>query len=344
MKSIWMVFVRTSNIGIVIRIAFILVASSWSELVVAAELEGKIIAGSLFSMSVTSKSREPDGQEFLNDLVIVYGSDGVKLARTYKFPARAPAVVAVSQLGFVSIGERVGGMNGIYTVTYLVPESDGLKHVGGVEINMSDGKFVSVATVEPRWDTLLGEDKKKVWLDQVTNRAKNFFISGKNSIENAFLLFAVPELMSRLSTNDHNFAEQYSKYLISHVDSSIGNLIRRHFVGKGRSLCDDEQFDVFACRVSHQAVSICLDERDGVKRLEYRFGNKNNVQLKLSKAMETKFDDSDLGTSFLNGAYTYTIKDGNSATPLILVGKNGLIVLRKPCSRGDVESMIFPIR
>jgi len=108
-------------------------------------------------------------------------------------------------------------------------------------------------------------------------------VSDTSAVDNAFLLSAVPELMSRLSIRYHGFAEQYSKYLISNVDSSIGNLIRRNFVGKGRSLCEDEQFDVFVCQVNHQAVSLCLDDRDGLKRLEYRFGRKNNIELKLSK-------------------------------------------------------------
>jgi hypothetical protein len=278
------------------------------------------------------------------DLAIMYRSDRSRPPRRYKLTTRAPVLIAASQLGLVSIGERVGGMNGSYTVMYLVPEYDGLKHLGSVEISMSNGRFVSIATAAPRWEVSLGASERRAWLDRVIDRAAELLLSDKGSTDDAFLLFAVPELPIRLVTRAPHFADRYSEYLISNVDSSVGNLIRRRFVGKNSSLCDDEQFDVFVCRANQQTVSLCLDESDGQRRLEYRFGDKNNVELKLSKTINTKNDDFDSNPSFLKGPHTYTIKDGNAVAPSIVVEKNGVNVLKKPCSGRDIESIIFPVR
>jgi hypothetical protein len=335
---------RSTDIKLIVRVVLLLMISSWSDWIAATELVGRTVTGSLFSLSVESKKRNADSQEFSNDIIIMYRSENVEPARKYKLATRAPVLVSASRLGLVLIGERVGGMNGSYSIMYLVPEPDGLKHLGSVDVSMNNGKVLSVTTEERRWDVSLGATERKAWLDRVVSRAEKQFLSDKSSTDDAFLLFAVPELTSRLMSRIPHFADRYSEYLISNVDSSVGNLIRRRFVGNNRSLCDDEQFDVFVCRTNQQIVSLCLDERDGLKRLEYRFGDKNNIALKLSKTINTKYDVFDLNTSFSRGPYAYIIKDGNSGTPSVLVEENGLVISEKLCSGGNIEAIIFPVR
>jgi hypothetical protein len=46
--------------------------------------------------------------------------------------------------------------------------------------------------------------------------------------------------MARILDRKRDFARVYSKMMVQKIDSSLGNMIRRSFVGNNQSLCDEE--------------------------------------------------------------------------------------------------------
>ena len=307
-------------------------------------VSGRSVEGLNFSIATTTKASEADDGLF-GDLVIKYKSGKGFSEKTFVYKAQSPANLTIDRFGLVIIGEKIGGMEGSYVVTYLFPGSDTLSYVGGVEISMTNGRYVHPSSKMRTWGENLGENERKRLVSTIVNRSSELIgDAGNLPIDDVLLFFAMPEVMEKILRNNPDFARQYSRLVADKIDSSLGNLIRRYFVGNKTSLCEEEQYDIFSCRVDSNFASVCLADTVHGEQLEYRYGKSGALSLKLIEN-RNKLKEREDEVSFSNGDYQYTVSNRSSSLEgSILVRRNGVLVTKKKCWSRDLEPLLFPIR
>jgi hypothetical protein len=328
-------------IGILLALSLIFM----SPITFADDLDGWTTTGEKFSITTTIQEKK-DTTDYSKNLNIVYRSGAKFPARNYVYEGQAAPTLKKGRFGIVVIGERIGGMDGTYSATYLIPVGGALNYLGGVEVSMTNGRFVRASIKQNDWNEKIGILERNKFLDMVSNHTDEFFsTTGANPIDDVLLFFAAPDLMGRILDRKRDFARVYSKMMVQKIDSSLGSMIRRSFVGNNQSLCDEEQFDIFSCRVGENVASVCLTNDSEGQLPEYRYGKSNQLDLKLLQLPKEKAKN-DAGTiSFFNKNYEYTVFDlGESMDASILVKKNGLLVAKKLCLLSDIEPIVFPVR
>lgn len=287
-----------------------------------------------------------DAVYYSEKLTISYKSGAKFPARTYVYEGQAVPSIKIGRFGNVVIGERIGGMDGMYVATYLTPVGGALKYLGGVEVSMTNGKFVSASIKQNNWSENIGDSERKRLLVNASSHADNFLATeGANAIDDVLLFFAVPDLMAGASERNHDFARDYSKMIVEKIDSSLGNMIRRRFVGRNQSLCDEEQFDIFSCSVGEKIASVCLTNDSEGEQTEYRYGTSDRLDLKLVQSSRGKSDINDGKISFLNKNFEYVVLNkGEALDASVLVKKDGELLVKKQCLRRGIEPMLFPVR
>ncbi|MFM0550056.1 hypothetical protein P0D69_03650 [Paraburkholderia sediminicola] len=155
-----------------------------------------------------------------------------KTQENYTFPIGAPASISKNRLGLVTISEKNGGMNGIYSVTYLYPGDDGFITFGTAELSMDNGKYTEINRISPEWIKRASANDRTLFIRSIVSHSDIFIDSGQNqSLDDAMFFFALPELMREIQKSDSTFLVNYSNRLSKDVNSSMANLIRRRFLG-----------------------------------------------------------------------------------------------------------------
>jgi hypothetical protein len=179
------------------------------------------------------------------------------------------------------------------------------------------------------WGETLSGNVRKLLIGTVADRAGELIDNEKNTaIEDVLLFFAVPEVMRKILQYDPRFARQYSTLVTDKISASLGNLIRRRFVGNSKSLCEEEQFDIFSCLVDNNVTSVCLADTPGGEQIEYRYGKPGALSLRLVKR-RGKLKETDGEISFLNGDYRYIVSNRiGSLDASIIVRRNSALVTK----------------
>lgn len=202
----------------------------------ANDMEGRTYAGDRFLITTLVQKKKDVGYHS-QKLTISYKSGAKFPARTYVYEGQAVPSIKIGRFGNVVIGERIGGMDGMYVATYLTPVGGALNYLGGVEVSMANGKFVSASIKQNNWNENIGNSEREKLLANASSHADDFFeTEGASAIDDVLLFFAVPDLMAGALERNHDFARDYSKMIVEKIDSSLGNMIRRRFVGRNQSL------------------------------------------------------------------------------------------------------------
>lgn len=314
---------------------------------ISGELAGQTDSGRNFIITTSSVegSSNPDG--VWGSMRLTYEIGGQRVSRKiYTFSISAPAMVSKNELGLVTVSEKVGGMNGSYKVTYLYPVDDGLVTIGAVELGMDNGKYVEINRSSPEWI-------KQASLDEISRIVKSISLNRgeftdavrTQSLDDAMVFFVIPGLMDEIRKLDAEFPDNYSRQLNKKVDSSMANLIRREFMGRGISLCDSNQFDIFVCNLERKTISVCIDRKNDFEVLQYRVGSARKVELSLEKSFVAGATDGARSESFRNGEFRYTVDfDGekNSHWAGVTVEQNGILISRQQCRSEKFEPYMLP--
>ena len=314
---------------------------------ISGELAGQTDSGRNFIITTSSVkgSSNPDG--VWGSMRLTYEIEGQRVARKiYTFSINAPDMVSKSGLGLVTVSEKVGGMNGSYKVTYLDPVDDGLVTIGAIELSMDNGKYIEINRSSPEWikQARMAEISRIVKSISL-NRSELMNAARTQSFDDAMVFFAIPEWMDEIRKRDAAFPDKYSRQLNKKVDSSMANLIRREFMGRGVSLCDSDQFDVFVCNLERKTISVCIDRKNDFEVLQYRAGSARKVELSLEKSFVADATDGARSESFRNGEFRYTVDfDGekNSHWAGVTVEQNGIFVSRQQCHSEKFEPYMLP--
>ncbi len=248
------------------------------------EINGKTASGQNFVVEVSGVAKPLNSDGIWGVMKLIYKSHGKVTQENYSLSIQAPATVTKNRFGLVIISEKSGGMNGVYRVTYLYPSNDGLTTIGAVELGMDNGKYTEVSQIIPKWIRQVGATDRPRITQSISVGFENMANSHQNlSIDDALLLFAMPELVPVIRKRTPAFPVAYSNYISNEIDASMANLIRREFVGDQTSLCDIDQFDVFACSLGKRTISVCSGSEDGANILQYRAGYHRKLELLMTK-------------------------------------------------------------
>jgi hypothetical protein len=237
-------------------------------------------------------------------------------------------------------------MNGTCRVTYLYPTNTGLTVIGGVESILENGKYAEIDQVYPKWIGQVGATDRSCLIKSISINRDSLIDPVENqSLDNAMLFFAMPELMDEVRKQDSLFPLMYSRRLSNEVDSSMANLIRRKFLGHQISLCDSDQFDVFACKLEKKVISLCTDNGGGTDILQYRVGSNHKLELSLTKQTVVDNARNKQFELFENGGSRYKVQFGNndhSISAGVVVEKDGVTLFKQQCQSEMFESYLLP--
>ncbi|MGF6787526.1 hypothetical protein [Paraburkholderia sp. 35.1] len=312
----------------------------------SAELIGQTMSGGNFTLELSSatKPSSPDGIWGL--ATVTYKAGKTTTPEVYTFPVQAPPVIKKIAFGLLAISEKNGGMNGSYNVTFLYPGDEGLTTIGGVESDLDNGKYIEINRISPKWINKSGETEMAYLIQSVSKNRSGFIgPDGNQALDNAMIFFAIPDLMNEIRKQDSLFSHSYTSQLSNEVNSSIANLIRRKFLGKSVSLCGDDQFDVFVCKLDKRVISVCSGNMNGAAVLEYRAGSDRKIELSLSKQIDSNYVANKEAESFENGGYKYTVKFGNggdTSSGGVIVERKGTIVSSQKCQPEMIEPYLIP--
>ncbi|APA89748.1 hypothetical protein BJG93_30225 (plasmid) [Paraburkholderia sprentiae WSM5005] len=237
-------------------------------------------------------------------------------------------------------------MSGTYNVTYLYPADDGLTAIGEIESDLDNGRYIRIDRISPKWIKRTGEVEMVRLIQSIAaNRADFVGPDGNQALDNAAIFFTMPVLMDEMLKLDPLFARNYTDRLSNEVDSSMANLLRRKFLGKNISLCGEDQFDVFVCKLDKKIISICSGNNNGAAVLEYRYGFGRKIELSLTKPVSINNDDEKETELFENGDYIYTVKLENRrdmGSAGVIVERRRAILSRQQCQQETIEPYLMP--
>jgi hypothetical protein len=329
------------RVGVVFQV--ILLAALYSQPAFSEELRGQTDAGGRFVLQVHTvpKAPNPDGVWGVIDLS--YRSDGRQAQTAYTVAVQAPPIIRKNGFGLLTISEKIGGMNGTYKVAYLSPSASGLVAIGGVELSQDNGRYVDVSEAFPTWTKPADQTGLRNVVNAIIENQNKLIVADKGqSFDNALLFFAVRGLMENLMIKDSNFLVNFAKDINSEVDSSIANLIRRRLIGNKISLCGDDQFDVFVCKIGRKSLSVCSGVQDDANVLQYRVGTDRKIELSLGKSVSLNRPQRVSTESFKNDEYQYVVKFGDADWQGVVVEKNGTPVSELQCDSESMEPYLLP--
>ncbi|TKC78923.1 hypothetical protein FAZ69_31280 [Trinickia terrae] len=307
------------------------------------ELVGFTNLGKEYHVAVRAAEKLPNPDGIWGEVNLIYDIGKKSKPKVYSFEVYAPPIIRKAPFGLLVVSEKIGGMNGIYRVIYLRPTESGLIAIGGAESSLDNGRFVDAVAISPKWTKAASARELDSLFDSIlVHRGDLVGSSSSQSFDGAFLFFSIPELMGKIRRVDALFLIDFSMVLNKTVDSSLANLIRRRFVGNQISLCDENQFDIFVCKIGKKTLAVCASNREGEDVIQYRIGRDRNVELSLSKTMSQRiFDSHELGV-FERGEYRYIVKYGDNVWQGVVVEKSGITISKQQCEVEMVEPFLLP--
>jgi hypothetical protein len=331
------------NFRIAIAFLLMMIYALFAKNSFSEELSGRAADGTPFMVKFQAAPTTGNPNGFWGEINISYKSGHQVGPNVYTVPVQAPPIVRKNGFGLLTIAENIGGMNGTYKVTYLLPCRDGLIIIGGVELSRDNGRYVDVSRVSPVWAKHADHFQLKELADAIMADKENIVVADKGrSIDNAVLVFVVEDIVRDEQKSNPTSLVDLSRRVNDEVDSSIANLIRRRLIGGGISLCDEGQFDVFVCRIGEKSVSVCSGVQGESSVLQYRVGSGRNIELSLAQSGTAGGSMKNSSASFKNGSYQYTVQYGDSDWRGVIINKNNAIVSKIQCAPWGMEPYLLP--
>lgn len=317
-------------------------------LALSTEITGTTASGTNFRIeanSVASPSNQNGNWGFIE---LSYKTENQESTANYKLPIQAPALVKKNPIGIISISEKIGGMNGTYKITYLYTTDISLEFISGVDGTLENGKFTSAESFSPKWTNEIKPNEKSNLIKSIAiNRDHLIGKTDDLTIDNALLLLTSPELPDEIRKHDPSFFKKYSDNINKNVDSSVANLVRKKILTPEISLCDPDQFDVFACKLDRKSISLCLGKKDGSSVIQYRAGSKEKIELLLENPTPGNLSDTTESLILENRGYSYTVRFGQekgTSWSGVVIRKGNHPIAKQQCQPGTIEPYLLPKR
>ncbi|KFA58871.1 hypothetical protein A9G48_10635 [Gilliamella sp. wkB18] len=252
-------------------------------------------------------------------------------SNSYIYVGGGNPTIETSNLGVISIFDKLGGMESPAKITYLTRIDKNLIKLGEINLDYSQGQVInySIDNVNNKIDALSATFLEKI--------KQSFINNTKLSYPDYFLLLLFDStLVNDISSDWIN--KFYAKLnLMQHKD--LINIYSQNIFFKNTTLCnkDKNEKNAFGCQIKNRKLSLCYNYVNS--NLFYRFGTQSKIELELVKVIEDK-DKKNSSISFANKDIDYVV----DTKP----GKEGIKIKRKEiqlynfqCNPSTVEPMIL---
>lgn len=299
--------------------------------------------GTPFSAEIKTVTSPENSNGFWGVINLSYKADRHVAESVYAIPVRAPPLVRKNRFGLLTISETIGGMNGTYRITYLLPTRQGLIAIGGAELGRDNGKYADVSIAFPAWTGRADSAQLSAVAHSIMSKKNSIVGTNKGeSFDNAILVFVVGFLVKDVWKSSPSFLADLTGEINDVVDSAVANLIRRKLIGGEISLCDEDQFDVFVCRAGKKTLSLCTAGRDAPDALQYRIGTFRDIELRLARSFPGGGLQDSSSVSFENGPYSYVVQYADGSWRGVTIKKNGVSLSRLQCASEGMEPYLLP--
>lgn len=251
--------------------------------------------------------------------------NGVK--NTYVYAATGYPSVDFSQLGIISIYDKSGGMQSPATVVYLTSQNNKLIEIGKIKL-IYDAGLVSNYIIESIHDDT-------DYINSMLLKIRQDFYISKQSIsyEDAFLLLLSDKILK--DKVDAIWIRNFYSKLRTISGYDIINLYNQNIFFKDKTLCQNDEKNVFGCEIKNHQLSICY--QPDLKVLKYKFGNISNIDLELARVITDK-DSEIMAFRNTNTDYIVNTQEGQEG---ILVKQNNEVINDLKCKSNSIQPMIL---
>lgn len=292
-------------------------------------LQGQFINNDKFDGEYTICRFDEPEEQYISQTNIKLNIDNY--IHNYTYTGWGYPSIEVSDLGVISIYDKVGGMQGHARIIYLTSKNKQLIKLGELNLTYNLGQVSG-------YDINYTDDAIADFYSDLLDKKHNHFISDESlSYTDAFLLLLSAKNLK--NKTDFSWRKQFYTKLQAMWFQDIINLYNQYVFFEDKTLCkkDENEKDIFGCKINNNQLSICFNSDN--QHLIYRFGNKSYIQLALIKEISNSDRDNKI-INFSNATTDYII-DTQDGQESLLIRQNDKVINQQKCLPDSIEPMIL---